>query len=127
MLYLIRGIPGSGKTTLAQSMLSVGLVDRHFEADQFMVNEFGEYCFNPSKLKDCHKACLDRTAAHLRAGQSVVVANTFVRKREMDEYLSLAKKDIGVLVTILVCQGEYKSLHNVPRATIERMRERFEY
>ena len=46
-LYLLRGLPGSGKSTL-----STQLGGSHFETDKYFVGENGEYNFDPSKLKE---------------------------------------------------------------------------
>jgi uridine kinase len=45
-LYLIRGVPGSGKSTFAQSLLDKFVVQRMYEADQYFVQN-GEYQFDP--------------------------------------------------------------------------------
>ena len=56
IIYIIRGLPGSGKTTLAHN-----LVSRHccVAADDFMVDENGDYAFDASKLGECHRRCTE--------------------------------------------------------------------
>ena len=44
-LFILRGLPGSGKTTLAKSIGAV-----HFEADMYFM-EGNEYKFDVTKLK----------------------------------------------------------------------------
>lgn len=125
-LYIIRGVPGSGKTTLAAEMEQCGMVDIFCEADTYMVNAFGEYQFNPSRLKDCHAACQRTSDSALNAGYNVAVSNTFTRKWEMQPYLDMAEKH-GAKVTVIVCQGEYKNTHGVTDDKVEEMKRRFEY
>jgi adenylate kinase family enzyme len=48
IIYLVRGIPGSGKSTFAKS-----LGGTHFETDQFFMVD-GKYNFDGSKLKEAH-------------------------------------------------------------------------
>ncbi len=120
-LILIRGLPGSGKSTLARSFC--GFV--HCEADQYFYTEDGTYLFDAKQLPAAHTACLNKAAAALAAGSNVVVANTFSRLREMAPYQQLAKLHNAQL-HIITASGHWQSIHNVPQATIDAMRERWE-
>ena len=121
-LLLIRGLPGSGKTTMAKKYAQAGYV--HCEADQYFEVD-GEYRFDGSKLRAAHDDCLRRAIAAMDAGHSVVVANTFSRRWEMAPYLKAAKKrDINV--RIIEATGNWANVHGVPADAIERMRARWE-
>lgn len=124
-LYIIRGIPGSGKTTLAGKMMRHGMVDAYVEADMFMVDDKGDYLFNPKRLKFCHEQCQRLTDASLTTGKSVAVSNTFTRKWEMQPYLDMAKEH-GATVTVIICQGDYGNVHGVPDEKVAEMKRRFE-
>lgn len=124
-LYIIRGLPGSGKTTLAQAMLSTNMVQSHYEADMWMIDDFGDYCFNADKLSDCHNHCFRNTCDALLASHAVAVSNTFTRHWEYDKYVDFCLQR-GIGFTVLICQGNYPNIHGVPEAAIERMRKRFE-
>jgi len=121
-LLLIRGLPGSGKTTLAKKYAADGYV--HCEADQYF-EAGGEYRFDGSKLRAAHDDCLRRAIAAMDAGRPVVVANTFTRRWEMEPYLRAAKRR-GVKVRIIEATGNWKNVHGVPEDAIERMRARWE-
>lgn len=119
-LVLIRGIPGSGKSTIARSMHGYS----HFEADQFFMRD-GEYKFDPSKISQAHQQCISNSNAALMNGNDCVVSNTFTRHWEMKPYIEMAKK-IGASVRIIVATGRYKNCHGVPEEAIQRMLDRWE-
>ncbi len=123
-LILIRGLPGSGKTTLAKQ-LAISLDAKHFEADMYFETEDGEYHFNPQQLPQAHEWCFNQTRKWLNKGKRVIVSNTFVRQWEMKRYLDFCKKK-GIEVDIQVCSENYQSIHNVPLETINKMRQQWQ-
>ena len=120
-LILIRGLPGSGKSTLARKIQKLGY--NHLETDQFWGKD---YNFDISRIKEAHEWCQSTTKNYLKEGLWVIVANTFTTKKEMLPYFEMAK-DLDVNVQVILCQGQWKNIHNVPEQVLEKMKNRFEY
>lgn len=116
-IVLIRGVPGSGKTTKAKSEYPD---HKLIEADQFFMRG-GKYCYDRSKIKDAHEWCQNSAKWWLSRGHDVVIANTFTRVWEMQPYL-----DMGYPVNVVEATGNYDNVHGVPTGVVDRMRERFE-
>lgn len=123
-LIIVRGLPGSGKSTLASKLVPT-MADRHYEADQYFIVE-GEYKFDINYLVEAHEWCQSKTRSSLSVGHSVVVSNTFTTIREMRPYFKIAH-EFGIVPQIILCQGQWGSIHNVPEETLARMRNRFQF
>lgn len=122
-LVLIRGLPGAGKSTAAKDLFSGAL---EVCAD-YWFDYFCEGKFNPKLLAKAHKWCLEEARRGLLDGNTVVVHNTFTREWEMEQYFDLASV-LKVRVWVFVAENRHggKSVHNVPQATIDNMRSRFQ-
>jgi len=126
-LYILRGLPGAGKSTLARTIGAV-----YFEADMFFL-EGKEYKFNPTKLKDAHAWCQNQVRTSMKNSDSkmgdskIAVANTFTQEWEMQPYIDMAK-EYGFTVFTLVVENRHggTNVHNVPEEVIDKMKERFE-
>ncbi len=119
-LTLVRGLPGSGKSTYAKTLDAI-LV----EADQFFIDKNDNYQYDPALIKTAHAWCQLETKRLLRAGFDVVVANTFVKNWEMSFYKSLAD-EVNVSFEVIEINGKYQNIHGVPDAVIARMHKQFE-
>jgi predicted kinase len=125
MLYLVRGVPGSGKSTFAKTLVKKDYC--HKEADMFFVDGEGNYKFEPSKIKDAHKWCQEEMDFLMRLEHSpVVVSNTFTQEWEMEPYFELAKK-YGYKVFSIVIENRHGGTneHGVPEDKVEQMKNRF--
>jgi ABC-type glutathione transport system ATPase component len=127
-LYLVRGLPGSGKTTLAHRIAQIV----HEADDYFMVD--GEYRYDAGRIREAHNQCQERVALSLAAGyKHVAVANTFTRRWEMASYYQMSPAGrkplvVEVAVNVMASSEELaaRCVHSVPVSIIAAMRERWE-
>ena len=122
ILNVIRGLPGSGKSTEGERLTP----GRCFAADDFFyMLGGGEYAFDPRRLGEAHAHCQNNVEAAMLDGHPVSVANTFTQAWEVSPYRALARR-YGYEVKVIHMTGEWGSIHGVPEAAIARMRERWE-
>lgn len=127
-LILLRGLPGSGKSTTAGLLGAGSSGTAHFEADMFFMRD-GEYKFDFSQIKEAHKWCqssVERTM-FLGHNSTIIVSNTFTQEWEMDVYYKLAE-EWGYRVTSLIVENRHEgvNVHGVPQETLDKMKQRFE-
>ncbi len=130
-LIILRGLPGSGKSSFANYMFSNNI----FEADKYFYDEDGNYNFDATKLHAAHKWCQSQVEDAMEYNfesnghyfSEIVVSNTSTTEKELEPYLKLAEKyDYKVVSLIVENRHGNKSVHNVPNETMEKMRNRFD-
>jgi predicted kinase len=120
---ILRGLPGSGKSTFAKR-LAGEFAFVHLEADDhFFVR--GTYQFDPARVADAHALVVRDAVAHLRAGRRVVVANTHVRLWEMAAVVGACQIAMK-RYCVVECLGRWESRHGVPADVIAQMLGRWE-
>ena len=122
-LIIIRGLPGSGKTTFAQMLRPLSYIT--IEADQFFIQDDGSYVFDGQRIKEAHDWCYKRCAAALLSGQRVAVSNTFSRAWEYERYVEFAVQH-GKSWHVITTEFPGTNIHQVPPETIRRMSNRWE-
>lgn len=132
-LILVRGLPGSGKSTFARAIAPPSC---HWEADMFFCRTFdehgnddgfdGPYKFVPELLTSAHAWCLGMVETFMdEHASTVVVSNTFSQLWEMQPYYELADR-LGWDITVIHIVGNWGSIHNVPDEVVAKMRDRWE-
>ncbi len=129
-LILLRGLPGSGKTTLAHIILQhpAGLEQEVLSADDFFENEDGDYNFDSTKIKEAHNYCQFRCSERMRQEKSrIIVANTFTQEWEMDDYFKMAERyNYRVHTVIVENRHGNQNVHGVPENKLQQMKDRFQ-
>ncbi len=115
-IVLIRGLPGSGKTTMAKQMQG----HLHYEADMFLEID-GKYAFDAKKVPKAHDWRVASAKAALEQGKNVVISNTFAKMWELQRYV-----DLGFPFRIIETIGTWPNVHGVPLEVIEMMKTRWE-
>jgi len=121
-LILVRGLPGSGKSTFAKM-----LGGKHIEADMFFMKD-GEYKFDVTKLKDAHLWCQSMVGTWMvDEEEKIVVSNTFTQEWEMEAYYEWAK-DFNYNVVSLIVENRHGGIneHGVPDEKLDQMEKRFQ-
>lgn len=122
-LFLIRGVPGSGKSEFVKALR----IDVNYNADMFHTNGIGEYLWKPQNVKRSHEWCREMVEGAMKKSLDVAVDNTFTTEWEMESYFKLAEQ-YGYRVTTVIIENRHghQSIHNVPQETIDKMTDRFE-
>ena len=120
-LYIVRGLPGSGKSSLAKKVS-----ESVYSADDFFTNKKGEYNFNAKLLGKAHEWCWGKVRDAMFIGaNAVAVANTFTQAWEAEKYYQLAE-EYGYSVFVIECQNDFGNVHDVPQESIDAMKQRWE-
>lgn len=129
-LIIIRGLPGSGKTTLAKKIAATGFV--HYENDMYLEDmskksgkTYQETISIRENLVSAYETCMSDCRLSLFNKEDVVVSNTFTTKKELKPYLDMAEK-FGADLEVITMSEQYESIHDVPDYVISRMKARWE-
>lgn len=140
-LFIIRGIPGSGKTSFvyflyillsriwSQDNKKILNIDKGFSevsTDDFFTDEDGNYNFDPKKLEEAHTTTVEKVNEDMKASlQFIFVHNTFSQSWEAEPYFMLAKK-YKYQVFVIETQNHFISEHGVPERSVDNMLSRWQ-
>jgi predicted kinase len=132
ILYILRSLPGAGKSTLSKKLSKGGMT---FSTDEFFESN-GKYNFDIEKAPEAHLWNQRRALEAMKDGISpIVVDNTNIESFEAKSYV-LAAKHYGYKVKIEEPQTPWKfnvdelarrNKHGVPKDVIQSMLERWEH
>ena len=136
-MIIIRGIPGSGKSSIAEEYASKGYAV--LSTDDYFTDANGLYVFDGSKISIAHAWNRGRARLLLSAGiLNIVIDNTNTQAWEYSTYIDLAKThkyDVKIIRVIAVNKDgdeiqranfySANNRHNVPLDVITKMIARF--
>lgn len=128
ILYILRGLPGAGKSFVADSLAVDGEFPV-FSADQFFEDADGNYKFDALLLHQAHLNCLSRTFEAMKNNvEKIFVANTFTTEYEITPYKQIAEEN-GYRFVSMIIENRHGStnVHGCPEETIVKMRRRFTF
>ena len=126
-LILLRGLPGSGKTSLAK-LLSENNKYPIFSVDDYFTNSLtGEYIFDFQNNHLAYKQCEDLTKNALQNKiEKVFVHNTFTIDWELEPYFKMASLfEYRIFIVTVENYHNNKNIHQVSDEQLQKMAEKY--
>jgi predicted kinase len=112
-VYLMCGIAGSGKTTLAKQLVDIGF--KRLSIDEYIWKEFGRYGIDyspeqyPGLQKKAEHQLEQQLITCLKQKQSLVIDYSFWSRANRQKYKALIE-GFGIKCTIVFLKVNYKTL-----------------
>ena len=117
-VIILRGAPGSGKTTLAKYLQRRKYLQLDWEivsADDYFTDVNGVYNFVASELQRAHDKCLRQFHAFTSAGKNVIIDNTNRRHHEFARFSGVP----GASYRLYRVVSAYQSSKPIPRRVMD--------
>lgn len=127
-LILLRGLPGAGKSRLANVLSENGKYPV-FAIDNYFTNKItGEYVFNFAENYLAYQQCESHCKQALTKGISkVFIDNTFTLDWEFIPYFKLAVEfDYTLFVITVEKYHDNKNVHDISQDQLEKMAEKYQ-
>ncbi|MEE6472502.1 hypothetical protein FKM82_009626 [Ascaphus truei] len=135
-IYLLRGLPGSGKSSLARKLKRDFPSALVFSTDDFFIMDDGTYLFNQNLLQEAHKWNRKRASKAMKRGKTpIIIDNTNIQAWEMKPYAIMALENYYKVIfrepdtrwKFNVQELSRRNSHGVPREKIQRMKDVYEH
>jgi len=134
-VYILRGLPGSGKSYLAEEIRQLNGNDIPIVSlDNFFTGPDGTYKLEGERVQEGIENLKSQLVAILTSGQSAIMDNTHSRLVEYEDYIALAKRyRCRVVIRQILCPNEatlqiflQRCRHQVTEEVMRRMQRRWE-
>lgn len=134
-IKVMRGIPGSGKSTIANELYtngldSVGAGAIIVSADHYFMKD-GAYIYNSVLISEAHKSCMRSFLTHINHGtRLIIVDNTNINVEDMAPYIAVGEA-MGYDVEIVQVNTDpevaaARNVHGVPKGQVLNMHSRLQ-
>jgi predicted kinase len=121
-IVLIRGLPGSGKSTLG-NLLSENGKYPVLSVDHYFTDKHGKYSFEYQKNHLAYDQCKQNVLSEIKKkAQKIFVDNTFTLDWEMEPYFKLASEN-NYKIFVITVENYHggKNIHEISDEQINKM------
>ena len=126
-LFLLRGLPGSGKSTIAAELSENGVYPVFSVDDYFTNNLINSYNFKFNENYLAYKQCEDNTKKSMVANcAKIFIHNTFTLEWELEPYFKLASEfNYKVFVVTVENRHGNKNIHKIDDEQLQKMASKY--
>lgn len=125
-LILLRGLPGSGKSSLAELLSENGRYPV-VSVDDYFTDSNGNYQFRFEENHLAYSRCEEYTLKFIKLKkEKIFIDNTFTMGWEMEPYFKMASEyGYYIFVVTVENRGGYKNKHEVTSDQLQQMAEKY--
>ncbi|XP_077157847.1 NEDD4-binding protein 2 isoform X2 [Paroedura picta] len=135
VLVLLRGVPGSGKSYLARSLLEDNPGGIILSTDDYFYTKSGQYQFDADRLSEAHEWNWKRAKEEFEKRVTpIIIDNTNIQAWEMKPYIALSQQHKYKVIfrepdtwwKFKPKELERRNIHGVSKEKIKKMLQRYE-